>query len=144
MLAAINGAKTRIDMETYQFDTACAALFAPLLLQKSQQGVQIHLMYDAGGSSSQNKALFHRMRASAIQIVEYNPIGSGLDIDHTATTASSWSSTTASPSPAASTSPAPTSTAPTPPIRPRTNALPRPGLGERASQVRARLVEQEL
>lgn len=82
MLAAILGAKQRIDMESYQFDTEGAALFAPALLQRAQAGVQVHLIYDAWGSSSQDKALFARLRAAGAQVVEFNPIGSKLNPDH--------------------------------------------------------------
>jgi cardiolipin synthase len=81
MLAAISGARQRIDMESYQFDTAGAALFAPLLLQKRQQGVEVHLIYDAWGSMSQDKSLFDRLRAGGVQVIEYNPLGN-FDLDH--------------------------------------------------------------
>lgn len=82
MLAAIRGARQRIDMESYQFDTQGAALFAAALLQKRQEGVAVHLIYDAWGSSAQDKALFDKLRAAGVQIVEFNPIGSHLDLDH--------------------------------------------------------------
>ena len=81
MLAAISKARLRIDMETYQFDTAGAALFAPLLLQKRQQGVEVHLIYDAWGSIAQDKSLFDRLRAGGVQVLEYNPL-SHFDVDH--------------------------------------------------------------
>jgi cardiolipin synthase len=81
MLAAISGARQRIDMESYQFDTAGAALFAPLLLKKRQQGVEVHLIYDAWGSMSQDKSLFDRLRAGGVQVIEYNPLGN-FDLDH--------------------------------------------------------------
>jgi cardiolipin synthase len=82
MLAAIDGAQRRIDMESYQFDTAGAALFVPILLQKRREGVEVHLIYDAWGSSSQDKSLFDQLRAGGVEVVEFNPIGSGLDLDH--------------------------------------------------------------
>lgn len=82
MMDAISRATRRIDMESYQFDTAGAALFAPLLLQKAQQGVAVHLVYDAWGSISQGKSLFEQLRAAGVQVVEFNPIGSHLDPDH--------------------------------------------------------------
>jgi cardiolipin synthase len=47
MTAAISSATRRIDMESYQFDSAGASKFAPLLIQKRAQGVQVHLIYDA-------------------------------------------------------------------------------------------------
>lgn len=69
-------------MESYQFDTGGAALFAPVLLQKAQEGVEVQLIYDAWGSSSQNKALFEQLRAGGVHVVEFNPLGTKLDPDH--------------------------------------------------------------
>lgn len=86
MLGAIGKATRRIDMESYQFDTAAATIFAPLLLQKRAQGVEVHLIYDAWGSMDQDKALFDQLRRGGVQVVEYNPLGNvaklGLDVDH--------------------------------------------------------------
>ncbi len=82
MLEAISGAARRIDMESYQFDTAGAALFAPALARKARDGVEVHLIYDAWGSVSQDKALFDQLRAGGVQVVEFNPIGSHFDPDH--------------------------------------------------------------
>ncbi len=82
MLDAIAHATRRIDMETYQFDTRGAALFATALMQKAREGVEVHLLYDAWGSAAQDKSLFDRMRQAGIQVVEYNPLGSNFDPDH--------------------------------------------------------------
>ncbi len=82
MQAAIANATRRIDMESYQFDTAGARLFGPLLLQKRLQGVEVHLIYDAWGSVSQDKSLFDQLRAAGVQVVEYNPFGPGANFDH--------------------------------------------------------------
>lgn len=86
MTAAINGAKQRIDMESYQFDTAGATKFAPLLIAKRAQGVEVHLIYDAWGSMSQDTALFDQLRKQGVQVVPYNPLGDDgkldLDINH--------------------------------------------------------------
>ncbi len=82
MTAAIEGATHRIDMESYQFDTEGAALFAPLLLQKRRQGVEVHLIYDAWGSMSQDKSLLDALRRGGVQVLEFNPLGSDLDPDH--------------------------------------------------------------
>lgn len=81
MMAAITSATRRIDMESYQFDTAAAAKFAPLLIQKSAQGVQIHLIYDAWGSISENAMLFDQLRQGGVQVVSYNPLGANGKID---------------------------------------------------------------
>ena len=74
MTTAINSATRRIDMESYQFDTAAAAKFAPLLIQKAAQGVQVHLIYDAWGSMAQDAAFFDQLRKGGVQVVTYNPL----------------------------------------------------------------------
>lgn len=83
MTAAIMAATKRIDMESYQFDTEAASIFAPLLLQKSAQGVRVHLIYDAWGSIDEPTALFDHLRAGGVQVVEFNPLGADgkLDLD---------------------------------------------------------------
>ncbi len=75
MTAAIGAARRRVDMESYQFDTAAAAQFASLLLRKSAEGVQVHLIYDAWGSKNEDSALFERLRQGGVQVVSYNPLG---------------------------------------------------------------------
>jgi cardiolipin synthase len=83
MTAAISSATRRIDMESYQFDSAGASKFAPLLIQKRAQGVQVHLIYDAWGSMDQDKILFDQLRRAGVQVVSYTPFGADgkLDVD---------------------------------------------------------------
>jgi cardiolipin synthase A/B len=81
MTAAISSATRRIDMESYQFDSAGASKFAPLLIQKRAQGVQVHLIYDAWGSMAQDKILFDQLRRAGVQVVAYNPLGADGKID---------------------------------------------------------------
>ena len=81
MTTAINAATRRVDMETYQFDTAAAAKFAPLLIRKSAQGVQVNLIYDAWGSMSESTALFDQLRAGGVQVVSYHPLGADGHVD---------------------------------------------------------------
>ena len=47
LLRAIDGAKRRIDMESYQFDTRAAPIFAAALIHKARQNVAVHLIYDS-------------------------------------------------------------------------------------------------
>lgn len=82
MLAAIAAAERRIDMETYQFDTEAAPIFAAALIDKAQQGVAVHLIYDSWGSLAQDRALFARLRDAGVQVVEFNPVGRSPDLDH--------------------------------------------------------------
>jgi cardiolipin synthase A/B len=81
MTAAIAGATRRIDMESYQFDSAGASKFAPLLIQKRAQGVQVHLICDAWGSMAQDQALFDQLRKAGVQVVSYNPLGADGELD---------------------------------------------------------------
>lgn len=73
MTDLIGGARQRVDMESYQFDTEEGGKFADLLIAKAGQGVQVHLMYDAWGSMETPVALFDRMRQGGVQVVEYSP-----------------------------------------------------------------------
>jgi cardiolipin synthase len=75
MTDAINGARIRIDMESYQFDTAAASRFAPLLLAKAAQGVQVHLIYDAWGSMAEDGTFFDQLRKGGVSVTPYNPLG---------------------------------------------------------------------
>ena len=81
MTASITSATRRIDMESYQFDTAAATKFAPLLIKKSAQGVQVHLIYDAWGSMAENAAVFDQLRRGGVQVISYNPLGANGKID---------------------------------------------------------------
>lgn len=81
MTAAMSSATRRIDMESYQFDSAGASKFAPLLIQKRAEGVQVHLIYDAWGSMAQDKILFNQLRRAGVQVVAYNPLGADGKID---------------------------------------------------------------
>nr|WP_295740816.1 phospholipase D-like domain-containing protein [uncultured Acidocella sp.] len=73
MLAAIRGARQRVDMESYEFDGQAAAEFAALLIQKAGEGVQVRLLYDAFGSREQPASLFTAMKQAGVQVVEYSP-----------------------------------------------------------------------
>ncbi len=81
MEQAIRAATRRIDMESYQFDTAAAREFAALLLRKRAQGVQVHLIYNSWGSMAESAALFDRLRRGGVQVLAYNPLGAGGKVD---------------------------------------------------------------
>jgi len=74
MVEAIDAARQRIDMESYEFDGETAPFFADLLLRKRAEGVQVHLVYDAWGSIETHAALFDRLRQGGVQVLEYNPL----------------------------------------------------------------------
>ena len=74
MEQAIESATRRIDMESYTFDKQAGTQFADLLLAKRAQGVKVHLIYDAWGSMSTPPALFAKLRAGGVRVVEFNPL----------------------------------------------------------------------
>ncbi|MBI0537874.1 cardiolipin synthase B [Roseomonas sp. KE2513] len=72
---AIHGARTRIDMESYEFDEEAGGRFADMLLAARARGVEVNLVYDAWGAAETSKALFNRLRTGGVRVVEFNPLG---------------------------------------------------------------------
>ncbi len=83
LTAAIDGAKQRIDMESYEFDPVEGARFSDLLLAKRAQGVEVNLIFDSFGSLDTPASLIARLREGGVQVLEYHPIGffTGLPLD---------------------------------------------------------------
>ena len=75
MREVIEGARARIDMESYEFDDVAGGQFADLLIAARARGVAVNLIYDAWGALTTRAALFGRLRASGVHVLEYNPIG---------------------------------------------------------------------
>ncbi len=71
MQAAIRSAKDTVDLESFEFGDQ---QFADLLLQKRAEGVQVNVIYDSVGSMHTPAALFQRMKAGGVNVLEYNPI----------------------------------------------------------------------
>ncbi len=71
---AIQSARTRIDMESYEFDDTAGGRFAGLLLAARQRGVEVNLIYDAWGALDTSAALFDRLRQGGVRVLEYNPL----------------------------------------------------------------------
>ena len=71
---AIRSARTRIDMETYEFDDTAGAEFADILLAAHGRGVEVNLIYDAWGAKDTKSALFERLRNGGVRVLEYNPL----------------------------------------------------------------------
>jgi cardiolipin synthase len=74
MTGIIAAAKTRIDMESYEFDADEGLKFADLLLAERRKGVEVNLIYDAWGSLGTPDALFKRLREGGVRVLEYNPL----------------------------------------------------------------------
>lgn len=79
MLAAIMAAKDHIHLETYILDDDdVGQRFAQALIEKQQQGVQVHLIRDSLGTIGTPAAFFQRMMDSGIRVLEFNPLNPAL------------------------------------------------------------------
>ncbi len=79
LFAAVDAATESIHMEYFNFrNDSLANLLFDKLAQKAQEGVEVRLLYDAFGNSSNNQPLksehLDRIRATGIQIYEFDPI----------------------------------------------------------------------
>lgn len=74
LAAAINSATTRVDMESYEFDSQAGSAFVDLLLAARARGVEVNLIYDAFGTLDTPPALFERLRQGGVRTLEYNPL----------------------------------------------------------------------
>src|SRR5258707_847429 len=48
--------------------------FAAALSERARAGVQVHVLYDAVGSSDATWEIFDKMRAAGVDVIEYHPI----------------------------------------------------------------------
>jgi cardiolipin synthase len=71
---AIRSAKTRIDMESYEFDEKAGGEFSDILLAARSRGVEVNLIYDAWGAGDTPVALFDRLRQGGVRVLEFNPM----------------------------------------------------------------------
>ena len=75
MLAAIEAARDHIHMETYIFDDdEVGQRFADVLMAKQRAGVQVNLIRDGVGTLFTPQALFDKMTATGIRVLEFNPV----------------------------------------------------------------------
>jgi len=73
MFAAMEGARSDIDLESYILDDdETGRRFAELLLRKRAEGIHVHVIYDSLGSLATTAAFFERLRAAGIEVVEFN------------------------------------------------------------------------
>lgn len=70
--AAIVGAKSRIDLESYVFDEKNGLDIAQQLIARRAQGVDVHLIYDAWGSLETPASVIAKLRAAGVEVVEFN------------------------------------------------------------------------
>lgn len=73
---AIAGARHFLYLEYYIFEDVSAngRHLGDLLAEKSREGVQVSVIYDAVGSIDSPSAFFDRLRAAGVRILEFNPI----------------------------------------------------------------------
>jgi cardiolipin synthase len=71
---AIDQARIRVDMESYEFDTIAGGQFAAHLLAARARGVTVNLIHDAWGSLDTPSALFDKLRQNGVHVLEYNPL----------------------------------------------------------------------
>ena len=75
MLVAIRTATNNINIEMYIFsDGPIGRMFADALIERQRHGVQVNLSYDSLGSFGTSAALFDRMKAAGIAVMQYRPI----------------------------------------------------------------------
>ena len=75
MLAAIEGARRTICLETYIWeDDRMGTRFADAVIARAQAGVAVRVIYDAIGGFGMSDAFVDRMRAAGVQVIEYHPI----------------------------------------------------------------------
>ena len=76
MLAAIDGAKVRVEFETYNFlDGQIASRFATALSAAARRGVIVRVIVDTVGASPPPSALNDALEEAGVQIVRFNPVG---------------------------------------------------------------------
>jgi phosphatidylserine/phosphatidylglycerophosphate/cardiolipin synthase-like enzyme len=75
MLECIAAARQRIYLETYIFaDDEIGRQFAPLLKDKSREGVNVGIIYDSIGSIRSDGSFFDDMKLAGIRIIEFNNV----------------------------------------------------------------------
>src|SRR6185436_20027834 len=75
MLAAIDGAKTRVNFETYVFNEGeIAERFVEALARAAMRGVEVRIVLDPIGSSLKSKST-DRLKAAGAKVAWFNPLG---------------------------------------------------------------------
>lgn len=73
MLESIRSAKKTITLENFIFRTGkLSAQLVPLLVEKAQSGVKVHVIVDSMGSSKLEQPELERMEKGGVQFVKYN------------------------------------------------------------------------
>ncbi len=74
VFAAVDGAKTSINLESYIFRSDdVGLLLAEKLALKAEKGVEVNVIYDSVGSIGVSPSMFKLMEISGVEIIEYHP-----------------------------------------------------------------------
>jgi cardiolipin synthase A/B len=74
MLASIEAARTRVNFETYIYDTGeIANQFTDALERAAKRGVQVTLIVDGVGAGSMERAHVERLRTAGARVLTFNP-----------------------------------------------------------------------
>ena len=75
MVDAMRSARDHINLETYIFDDdAVGDQFAQVLMDKSREGVKVHVMVDSIGTLGTPAPFFDTMKAAGVSLLEFNPV----------------------------------------------------------------------
>lgn len=76
MYAAMEGARASINIEAFIFEAAKSRgrSFTALLARKAREGVAVHVLYDAVGSSATSDQLFAELEAAGARTCAFNPL----------------------------------------------------------------------
>jgi len=75
MLAAIDGARDHVNLESYIFEAeGPGEEFARRLVARARAGVRVNVLYDSFGSIGTPERYFDELRAGGVSVCEYNPL----------------------------------------------------------------------
>lgn len=74
LLAAIDAARSRIDMESYEFDAVAGAQFAAHLIAARRRGVEVNVIHDGLASFGAPGGVFDRLRQAGVRVVAFHPV----------------------------------------------------------------------
>jgi len=75
MLDLISNARQEVLMEMYWFNSDVAGwLVADALIEASNRGVVVRVIYDAFGSVDADESMFESMKEAGVEVIEYNPL----------------------------------------------------------------------
>ncbi len=76
IFGAIGGAKHHVNLEYYiiQDVTSGGQKLSDLLLAKRRAGVQVNIIYDSYGSADTPNAFFEKLKATGVNLVDFNPV----------------------------------------------------------------------